>query len=369
MLRLAREVEAVGVDDRHDDRARGVDEVRRTAAGAVVRQQVVRELDRVFRRRPLTRVMDAELQEDRLAVPRGRVLGDLDAVDVAALERLVIERQLLHESRIAHGQLLELEVVVGEMAVGVAAAGQLGLGVRRRELGVGRLVRLRARLEIGDPDAVGEAGVAQLALVGGAMQDDLDGVRVAVLGEIEAEALQPLLLLAGGRADVDDLHLADGALCDLDEVDRQVGARRAAAEAARLHAQLLALLDEALRQLVGREAGRAGDRAPRAEVEDAEVPVAIARQARADEARGGRGRRDRLRAGGPTDVLRMTRAVDGRRGRDLLTVCRCGRPDGGGRVALSGGPQGRYADDRCRQGQGHQGPPHVRESSHHWYLL
>ena len=138
VLRLAREVEAVGVDDRHDDRARRVDEVRRAAARAVVGQQVVGELDRVLRRRPLTRVVDAELQEDRLAVPRGRVLRDLDAVDVAALDRLVVERQLLHEPRVAHGQLLELEVVVGEMAVLVAAAGQLGLRVRRRELRVGR---------------------------------------------------------------------------------------------------------------------------------------------------------------------------------------------------------------------------------------
>ena len=93
--RLARDVEAVGVDDRHDDRARRVDELRRACAAPVVGQQVVGELDRVLRRGPLTGVVDAQLQEDRLAVLRLRVLRDLDAVDRPALDRRVVERELL----------------------------------------------------------------------------------------------------------------------------------------------------------------------------------------------------------------------------------------------------------------------------------
>ena len=51
------------------------------ALAPVVGQQVVGELHRVLRRRPLTGVVDAQLQEDRLAVVRLRVLRDLDAVD------------------------------------------------------------------------------------------------------------------------------------------------------------------------------------------------------------------------------------------------------------------------------------------------
>ncbi len=337
MPRLAREVEPVDVDDRHDDRARRVHQVGRPSAPAVVRQQVIGELDRVFRGGPLARVVGAHQQEDRLAVPRVGILRDLDAVDVATLDRLVVERQLLDQPRVALGQLLELEVVVREVAIGVAAAGQLGLGVGRRELRVGRRVRLGARFEIGDAHVKAEARLAQLPLVGVAMQDDLDGVRVAVLGQIEVQALQPLLLLARGGADVHDLQLADGALRDRDVVDRQVGTRGAAAIATRLHAQLLSLLDEPLRELVGGEAGRTGQRATRAGVEDSEVPVALAGQSGADQPGDRGGRRDRLRACGATDVLRVARARDCRRCRDLLAGCRLGRSPRG--HCADGGPR------------------------------
>ena len=144
--------------------------------------------------------------------------------------------ELLDQRRIARSATLHLEVVVGEMPVLVAAAGQLGLGVRRRELRVGGLVGLRARLEVGDADGVGEVGVTELALVGGAVQDDLDGVRVAVLGQVEAEGLQALCSLRARRR-------RRSAPCrwsvgDRDEADRQIGARRAAPEAAGLDAQL-----------------------------------------------------------------------------------------------------------------------------------
>jgi hypothetical protein len=85
VLRLARNVEAVGVDDRHDDRARAPHQVGGAGVGAVAAQEVVRELDRVLARRPLAGVVDAHLQEDRLAVLGARRLGDLDAVDLPAL--------------------------------------------------------------------------------------------------------------------------------------------------------------------------------------------------------------------------------------------------------------------------------------------
>ena len=306
MRRLARDVEAVQVDDRHDDRAGRVDELRRARARAVVRDQVVGELDRVLRRRPLTGVVDAQLEEDRLAVLRRRVLRDLDAVDAAALDRRVVERQLLDEPRVAHRELLHLEVVVGESAVLVAAARQLRLRVGRGELRVGRPVRLRACLEVGDPHVEREAGVAQLALVGRPVQDDLDRVRVAVLGQVETQALEPALVLAGGGVDVDDLHLAGAAFGDLHEAHRQLGARGAAAEAARLHAELLALLHEALGELVGAECGRARDGAPGAGVEHAEVPVAAAGQAGADQPCVGRRGGDGLRAARTIDVTVVT---------------------------------------------------------------
>ena len=317
VLRLARDVEPVGIDDRHDDRAGGVDQVGRAGARAVVGQQVVGELDRVLRRRPLARVVDADLQEDRLAVGRLRVLRDLDAVDAAALDRLVAQRELLHEPRVAHRQLLHLEVVVREMAVLVAAGRQLRLRVGGRELRVLVAVGLRLRLEVGDPDRVGEAGVAQRLLVGRAVQHDLDGVLVAVLGQVEPERLQGVLVLAR-RADVDELHLAVGLLGDLHEAHRQIGAGGLAAEAAGLDDELLAALDEALGELARAERGRAGHEAAGVGVEDAEVPVTAARQPGADQPRVRRGRGDRLRARGAVQVARVARLRDGLRRRDLL---------------------------------------------------
>jgi hypothetical protein len=58
VLRLARDVEAVGVDDRDDDGAGPLEQVRRACVRAEARQQVVGELDRVLAGRPLAGVVD-----------------------------------------------------------------------------------------------------------------------------------------------------------------------------------------------------------------------------------------------------------------------------------------------------------------------
>ena len=67
-----------------------------------------------------------EVRERRLAIVAVDVLGDLDAEDVLAQPRLVRQRDQADEVGVLRGELLELRVVVGQRAVGVAAAREGG---------------------------------------------------------------------------------------------------------------------------------------------------------------------------------------------------------------------------------------------------
>ena len=90
-------------------------------------------------RGPLARVVDAHLQEHRLAVALLGVLGDLDALDRQARQRLERQRERLDQVRVPAGQRLHLLVVVVQAPVaGAVAAGQrgrLGASLRRPLLG------------------------------------------------------------------------------------------------------------------------------------------------------------------------------------------------------------------------------------------
>ena len=186
----------------------------------VVAQQVVRELDRVLRRRPLTSVVHAHVQEDGLAVLRvRRVHGDLDPVHVTAQHALVLQRERPDEQRVPHRELLHLEVVVGQTPVAVPAARQ-----RRRRPRAGRSagpwpVASCPRSQVGDADAVAESGATKGASIATAVQHDLDRVGVAVLGQIEAEPLQTLLVRPAAGDHVDHLDLARACLGDRGEVE------------------------------------------------------------------------------------------------------------------------------------------------------
>ena len=119
----------------------------------------------------------------------------------------MVERDRLDQRRVVHGELLHLEVVVRQVAVGRAAARQPEAARRARVRASRRALRRVLRREVGDPDAVAEAGRAQLAGVGAAVEHDLDGVGVAVLGQVEPERLQALLVRARAGWHVDDLEL------------------------------------------------------------------------------------------------------------------------------------------------------------------
>jgi hypothetical protein len=124
--RLARQVEAVDVDDRDHDRAHVLDEARDLRVAAVAADQLERPLHRVLARRPLARVMDAHLQEDRLAVGLPHVARDLDAVHLAALERRVVERHRLDQLGRGGRQRLHLGLVVVKVPVAGPAGREPG---------------------------------------------------------------------------------------------------------------------------------------------------------------------------------------------------------------------------------------------------
>ena len=227
---LARGVEAVGVDDRDDDRARAAHEpVRSRVALPVAEDQLVGPLHRVLGRRPLARVVGAHLQEHRLAVAGAGARGDLDALDRAALVGAVVERDRPHEVGVLARQALEVLAVVEQPAVRGPAAGQLGLGVGCREGGVGRAVAPALDRQVGDGRRPLEAGVAQLGGVGGAVQDDAQVARPAVLGDVEAEVGELLGALARGRRDPHQRRGAGARAGDRLRVDVEVGAAGAAA--------------------------------------------------------------------------------------------------------------------------------------------
>ena len=121
-------VEAVGVDDRDDDDARLLQQVGDAGVPPVVAHQVVGELHRHLARRPLARVVQAHHEEHGLAARLGAldVVRDLDAVDGAALERLVRQREPLDDARLDGRELAQVVVVVGERPVGVPSARQRG---------------------------------------------------------------------------------------------------------------------------------------------------------------------------------------------------------------------------------------------------
>ena len=315
--RLAREVEAVDVDDRDHDRPHLLDEARDLRVAAVAAHQLERPLHRVLARGPLARVVDAQLEEDRLAVGLLHVAGDLDAVHLAALERRVVERDRADQLGRRRGQRLHLGLVVVEVAVAGAAGGQPARADALGEGPVGGAVAARLRREVGDLGRVPQPGVAQLLEVAGAIGDDLDEAVAAVLGQVKPERVEQRL--GRGRR---SLHAHQrGALVlrpggQRDGERAQARARCAARAPAGLEHQLAAAAGEALGELARAEAGRGRDRAPAALVEDREVPVAGGRfEPRAGEA--GRRHRDRLLrvAAAAVEQLRPGSRARRRRGR------------------------------------------------------
>ena len=244
--------------------------------------QLERPLHRELAGRPLAGVVDAHVEEGGLAVGDVDVLGDLDPEHVLAAVGLLGHREELHEVRVLRREVLQLGVVVRQRAIGGAAArdrGGAGAGGARGDALLAAAVGGVLGHEVRDLHAPAQAGLAQLRLVLGAVQHHAEALLAAVLGHVEIEREQPLLLLLRRRDHVDQLRRVGlGGLGragrDRRVLERRGHRARVAGAAARLHVHDAALDGEAARDLlrVGRRVGgeqRAGG------VEHRHVPVAF----------------------------------------------------------------------------------------------
>jgi hypothetical protein len=191
---------------------------------------------------------------------------------------------------------------------------------------VAPVVAVRARGEIRDPDGVAETGPAQGALVGAAVQQHLERVGVAMLGEVKAERLEARAVGALRGHHVDDLEPVPGrAPGDPGEAHRQARVARGAAEAAGLDREPLAAQDEPGRQLVAAEGGRPGNEPPAA-TEDRHVPVTRRAKPRAHDRTRRRLHPDHVAARVRRRDVAVARPRDGARGADCLRLGggRCG---------------------------------------------
>ena len=152
---------------------------------------------------------------DERGPPVGRgvdVLGDLDAHDLAPLDRALRQRERPHEAGVGRGRVLQLLLDLGQRAV----AGATARGER-----AGRLAALgaAAALEVGEPlravlgDHVGdarrerEAGLLELRLVGGAVEQHILIAGVRVVGGVEIQRRERLTVEVRAKADADELDL------------------------------------------------------------------------------------------------------------------------------------------------------------------
>ena len=282
--------------------------------------------------------MDAELQEDRPAVVAVDVRRDLDTGHGTAEQALLRQRDQLDQARVLHRHLFELELVVGETAIGGAPRGQrrlLGLlGVARVTLG--DLVVVSDQVLDHGGDAKPRA--LQRREVVGVVHHEVDrAVAVDSLVEVEAGRGERVALRpgAGVSAHQAGAKRAGGGRASL-HVDGQAGRAAVAIEKARLHDQRLALDDEALRQLTGPGRRRGGHKTTAERIEDGDVPVAAAAaHDGADRAGRGRGHRTSHDPGGTAQRPLVAGAPLRLGGTDGLVQKRC---------RLGGGGHGKGAD-------------------------
>jgi hypothetical protein len=237
----------------------------------------------------------------RPAVRRGAdVLGDLHAHDGAPLERAQRQRERPHEAGVGLGERLHLELVLRQRPVAGAAAGDpdRGRGARGRAASgapLGAPVDPVLAQDVADPDREREPGGAQLALVGGGVQQHVLVRGRRVIRGVEPERGEPHVILGAVERHADEPQLVAVATVRRevgpDPLDAQRAGRARARPAADLHGDALSLADARVGELVGPQAGAGVEDAPARE--QREVPVGAARPVEpcADEPVGRRGQR------------------------------------------------------------------------------
>jgi len=217
--------------------------------------------------------------------------------------------------------------VVEQPPVGRASARHAG---RRGHRGIGAVgLALLARLqrEVRDLDRVVEVVRGQLGGVGGAVQHDVDEAGAAVLGHVQAQAVEDVLARGVRRGDAHQLLGGDLGRVDRRRLDAQAGARGAAREPAGLHDEALTRDGVAGGELTRPARGRPGDHLAVLGLEDGDVPVAgRGHQLRGHRARGRHGH-GLLDVAGPRAQLALrARAIHRARNRHVLAQqVRCRR--------------------------------------------
>ena len=220
-------------------------------------------------------MVDAEEHEGRLAVAEVGIRRYLDADHRAALPGLEGQGDRPRDVRVLLGELLEVVLVIREMAVAGATARERRDPDVLREGAIGRAVALGLCGEVLDLRLVGELALAQLLHVGGTVEQNVHEAAPGVLGVVEAEL--PELGLAGAVRGDHAHQRTGGRLACVDRLgahlDRGLGA--AAVDPAGLDHDTAGLRQEALGDLARPERRAAGHRAAGVGVEHRDVPVTI----------------------------------------------------------------------------------------------
>ena len=182
---------------------------------------------------------------------------DLDADDVAALERLWASVIGFTSLGYCARELLQLQLVVGEMAVGrVAARQRADAAARATRSAVGARLRLAARR--GRPPAPCSGIPAFRSFARPRPYSTTSTALASPFSVRSSPSVCRRRLSARVGVETLTIGLAAGAPATRDERGRDVRLAGAPAEAAGLHEQPLAPADEALGQLVAAEGGRGG---------------------------------------------------------------------------------------------------------------
>ena len=139
-------------------------------------------------RGPLAGVVQPQHQEGGAAVGGASdPVGDLDAVHLAAVETGLRERQVPHQGAVLAGQVAQLGLVVLERAVRRAAGRQRGADRAGGVLRIEAVALGLAGHQVGDQHLRVEPGRLEACPLRGGVQDDVDALGAAVLGEVEPE--------------------------------------------------------------------------------------------------------------------------------------------------------------------------------------
>ncbi len=201
----------------------------------VVLNQVDRKLHRKLGRRPLARVMGADVHVDRSSVIGCvNVGGDLDSLDRTPFERGT-DRDLARDLGLGLGEILEVGRVIGVFAVGRAAARKAGANAPCGHPRIGAPVGGIGGSQVGDQRGDAESGVLHAEPFFARVEDHRRRIRVHRVRDVDPQPLQLRDVIGARDRDASELDRLDRLRQTRSlERDRERDARRAAVTATAL---------------------------------------------------------------------------------------------------------------------------------------